>query len=267
MKYYYVAGIPYPDELYHYGIKGQKWGVRRFQNADGSYTLVGKQRYGRISEATMNKLKTAGSKIASGTKKAAKAVGSAAKKLKDRKVQQYKKKHPWMMSDEELKRETDRINMEVKYKQAVNDLKSKNRVKSVVKDILESGVKTLGTKAFTALGDSIFGKKDKPIRDLKDVLNDDKATAKELETAIKAHEAKNTLEKERYENKRYDLQNLGDTRNMSKKQLDNLNAWLSSERRTSQSLKNTEDYQIGREALDDWLEKASTRGNSRRIGY
>lgn len=31
-------------ELYHHGILGQKWGVRRFQNKDGSYTNAGKQR-------------------------------------------------------------------------------------------------------------------------------------------------------------------------------------------------------------------------------
>jgi hypothetical protein len=33
------------DELYHHGIKGQKWGVRRFQNEDGSLTPAGKKRY------------------------------------------------------------------------------------------------------------------------------------------------------------------------------------------------------------------------------
>ena len=34
------------DSLTHYGIKGQAWGVRRFQNEDGSLTEAGKQRYG-----------------------------------------------------------------------------------------------------------------------------------------------------------------------------------------------------------------------------
>ena len=34
------------NELYHHGILGQKWGVRRFQNADGSLTSAGKKRYG-----------------------------------------------------------------------------------------------------------------------------------------------------------------------------------------------------------------------------
>ena len=32
--------------LVHHGIKGQKWGVRRFQNLDGSRTAEGRQRYG-----------------------------------------------------------------------------------------------------------------------------------------------------------------------------------------------------------------------------
>ena len=33
------------NELYHHGIKGMKWGVRRFQNEDGSLTTAGKKRY------------------------------------------------------------------------------------------------------------------------------------------------------------------------------------------------------------------------------
>ena len=37
----------YSNELYHHGIKGQKWGVRRYQNSDGTLTSKGKNRYAR----------------------------------------------------------------------------------------------------------------------------------------------------------------------------------------------------------------------------
>lgn len=42
---YRYNSAPPQDALVHYGIKGQKWGVRRYQNKDGSYTNAGKTRY------------------------------------------------------------------------------------------------------------------------------------------------------------------------------------------------------------------------------
>ena len=41
----YYSFDSWNTELYHHGIKGQKWGERRFQNSDGSLTAAGKARY------------------------------------------------------------------------------------------------------------------------------------------------------------------------------------------------------------------------------
>ncbi len=52
------------DELYHHGILGQKWGVRRFQNKDGSLTSAGKKRYGSEGSDSREKKPINGKKIA-----------------------------------------------------------------------------------------------------------------------------------------------------------------------------------------------------------
>ena len=38
------------DELYHHGIKGQRWGIRRYQNPDGTLTEAGRARYGTVKK-------------------------------------------------------------------------------------------------------------------------------------------------------------------------------------------------------------------------
>ena len=44
------AVVPVGEELAHYGVKGMKWGVRRYQNPDGSLTPEGKVHYGKGGE-------------------------------------------------------------------------------------------------------------------------------------------------------------------------------------------------------------------------
>jgi len=80
------------DQLYHWGILGQKWGVRRFQNADGSRTAAGKRR-----EAQMNPER----------------VKRSEDYIKSR---SDKKKAPAGLSNEELKKLNERLQLEETFK-------------------------------------------------------------------------------------------------------------------------------------------------------
>lgn len=67
---------PEPDELFHHGIKGQKWGKRRFQNNDGSLTPAGKARYASKEEKRAAKIDSRIEKLEA-RKKANKSVYKA----------------------------------------------------------------------------------------------------------------------------------------------------------------------------------------------
>lgn len=62
-EYYLI----YDEELYHHGIKGMKWGVRRYQNPDGSLTSAG---YKRLMKADQKWAKKKTDKITAKAKKA-----------------------------------------------------------------------------------------------------------------------------------------------------------------------------------------------------
>ena len=81
--------IKMDNELYHHGILGMKWGVRRYQNKDGSLTSAGKK---RIREKDMSNW------------------SEDAKKFNA-----LKKKSVNEMSDSELRSYTNRVNLEQQY--------------------------------------------------------------------------------------------------------------------------------------------------------
>lgn len=73
-------------ELYHWGIKGMKWGVRRYQNYDGTYTQRGLKRY----QDAESRYTSAKSTYAANKTKMNKASMKKAKKYLNKSYQQLK---------------------------------------------------------------------------------------------------------------------------------------------------------------------------------
>ena len=116
------------DELVHYGVKGQKWGRRRYQNKDGSLTPEGRKRYG--SEENFEKQYPAEQKaVLTGTKKAvdgAKEINRVSREMNsehtrklqkkaDKAVEEAVRERARKMSDQELREAVNRLNMEENY--------------------------------------------------------------------------------------------------------------------------------------------------------
>ncbi len=141
------------DELYHYGVKGQKWRVRRYQNRDGTRTSLGKkrEREKKQGQNTYNRKKLL-SKISKNISKKTKTKSSSKKKQATESQAQKEAlikrkneiKNRRNMSDSELTKKIDRLKLEKQYKDLATSDVSAGR--QYVTNIL----KTAGTQTLTS---------------------------------------------------------------------------------------------------------------------
>lgn len=124
------------EELAHHGIRGMKWGVRRFQNKDGSLTAAGKKRYGS----------NGGEADSSGS--GSKAPG---KKSRPKKISE--------MSDEELRQRLNRLQMEKQLKTLMSEQEAEKQkkgelfVKKTAKDFIQTVISGRVEKWAKSLGE------------------------------------------------------------------------------------------------------------------
>ena len=159
----------YKTELYHHGIKGMKWGVRRYQNKDGSLTPAGKKRYDQdiqdnLSKKKDNRIDTSKpnpnrwvKEDLERTKKVVDATSAMVKELSkiERETRPTPKKTRMdlsKMSDQEMRQRINRELIERQY----NDLfgKSEEPKVSTGRKYAESVINGLGT-ALTLTGSAL----------------------------------------------------------------------------------------------------------------
>lgn len=188
------------NELYHHGVLGQKWGVRRYQNKDGSLTMAGKKRALRIqndyTELTTNKKyrDRNGNMTYAGRKKALSLQNEYTNVTGKKHLIAFNNKsgsgkgghskNISEMSNQELQAKVDRLRLEKQLKDLTPAQKSAGqKFVSFLKDTSVSIIKDKGTRI---LGDYV----DKQVRDAIG-LNKKEPLSKSQKLAQEAKDAAN----------------------------------------------------------------------------
>ena len=132
------------NELYHHGVLGMKWGVRRYQNTDGTLTAAGKKRY-QIHRGDSNftkwvKKRRKASDDAKIEKINQRKADKEAKKASEKEIKEYKKlskKDPSKMTNEELAKHIVRLQTEKQTLSLRDDIKKLSPYKEEGKKFVE----------------------------------------------------------------------------------------------------------------------------------
>jgi len=114
------------DYISHFGIKGQKWGVRRYQNEDGTYTAAGKKRYSK-RQAKKDAEEYARAKMFYGE-----GAGTRRKLIKATveersKDPEYKKNFDAYLAEQDMAKHAQKAKTERKVKDTTNAVKKTGR--------------------------------------------------------------------------------------------------------------------------------------------
>lgn len=156
------------NELYHYGKKGMKWGVRRYQNKDGTLTAAGKKRYDRDVRENNAKKKDNRAKIdgpdpdrwvkedMSRSKKVLDETGKTLNEIDNVRSTAAKNKAKKVdlssMSDQELRDRINRANLERQYSNLIaEDQVTISRGRQIADNVIQYGGGAL------AIGSSALG--------------------------------------------------------------------------------------------------------------
>ena len=139
------------NEVYHHGIIGQKWGIRRYQNKDGSLTAAGKKRADKLKQKYTE---LTGKRMRRNPTKTKESKKEETKKEESKKeVKSYKD-----LTNEELTRLTNRMNLEKNYLDSMKNLeratpqqisRGKRFMKSLSDDVAKPAFKEAGKDLLT----------------------------------------------------------------------------------------------------------------------